>query len=85
MSGQRSGPVNELRSELAARVRARIDAGVLATSPPAERRLRVREEALAELRERQAVLSVAHLTRLVNEISDEVVGLGPIEDRKSVV
>ena len=44
-----------------------------------ERRLRVREEALAILRDQRAVLPVRELSRLVNEVSDEVVGLGPIE------
>jgi pilus assembly protein CpaF len=45
----------------------------------AERRLRVREEALAILREEGAVLSQQSLARLVNQVSDQVVGLGPIE------
>jgi pilus assembly protein CpaF len=52
---------------------------MLATVDPTERRLRVREEALAVLREQRAVLPVRELSRLVNEVSDEVVGLGPIE------
>ena len=43
------------------------------------RRLRVREVALRILREEHAILSASALTELVNQISDEVVGLGPIE------
>ena len=43
------------------------------------RRLRVREVALRILREEHAILSSSALTDLVNQVSDEVVGLGPIE------
>jgi len=43
------------------------------------RRLRVREVALRILREEHAILSASALTELVNQVSDEVVGLGPIE------
>jgi pilus assembly protein CpaF len=43
------------------------------------RRLRVREVALRILREEHAILSASALTQLVNQVSDEVVGLGPIE------
>jgi pilus assembly protein CpaF len=73
-SGQR-----RLRSQVAAGVRERIDAAVLAGASGAERRMRVREEALAVLREHTAVLPARDLTALVNQVSDEVVGLGPIE------
>jgi pilus assembly protein CpaF len=68
-----------LKSQVASRVRERVDAAMLAAIDPTERRLRVREEALAVLREQRAVLPVRELSRLVNEVSDEVVGLGPIE------
>jgi pilus assembly protein CpaF len=64
---------------VAERVRERVDAVTLARIAPAERRVRVGEEALTVLREHRVVLSAQDLTRLVNEISDEVVGLGPIE------
>jgi pilus assembly protein CpaF len=47
-------------------------------SAPA-RRMRVREYALAVLREERTILSSSDLTLLVNQVSDEVVGLGPIE------
>ena len=43
------------------------------------RRLRVREVAMRILREEHAILSASALTELVNQVSDEVVGLGPIE------
>ena len=41
--------------------------------------MRVREEALAVLREHGTLLPSRDLARVVNEVSDEVVGLGPIE------
>jgi pilus assembly protein CpaF len=44
-----------------------------------ERRLRVRHEALTILREEGHILPRAVFARLVNEVSDHVVGLGPIE------
>jgi pilus assembly protein CpaF len=56
-----------------------VDAETLARAAPAERRVRVGEEALTVLREHRVVLSARDLSRLVNEISDELVGLGPIE------
>ncbi|MGH2724349.1 MAG: CpaF family protein [Actinomycetota bacterium] len=74
-----AGAGRRMASLVATRVRERVDAGALATVAPAERRLRVREEAMAVLREHRVVLPARELTRLVNEVSDEVVGLGPIE------
>lgn len=74
-----AGGQRRMRSQVAAGVRERIDAGVLAGASGAERRMRVREEALAVLREHTAVLPARDLTALVNQVSDEVVGLGPIE------
>jgi pilus assembly protein CpaF len=68
-----------LRREVRDQLRVRIDARGLATSPPAERRVRVRQEALELLRQRGALLPQRELARLVNEVSDEVVGFGPIE------
>src|ERR671931_1551041 len=47
-------------------------------SPP-ERRLRVRAEVAAVLRDERAILPAAAVTDMVNQVSDEVVGLGPIE------
>jgi pilus assembly protein CpaF len=70
--------------DLKARVRARLlgdgmrefDLDLLA---PPERRLRVRSEVMAVLREERAILSATAVTEVVNQVSDEVVGLGPIE------
>src|SRR6266571_3921166 len=44
-----------------------------------EQRLRVREEVMAVLREERAILPASAITEVVNQVSDEVVGLGPIE------
>jgi pilus assembly protein CpaF len=44
-----------------------------------ERRLRVRETVSQILSEQGAILPASALTQLVNQVSDEVVGLGPIE------
>src|SRR5437762_12135905 len=68
-----------VRRELRDQLRQRVDARGLAAAPPTERRLRVREEAMAVLRERGAILPPRDLARMVNEVSDEVVGFGPIE------
>jgi pilus assembly protein CpaF len=71
--------VTEVRRGLHERLLRRVDARGLADVPRAERRLRVREEALSILREDRHVLPRGTLTRIVNEVSDAVVGLGPIE------
>src|SRR3954469_13178879 len=68
-----------LRREVRDQLRVRIDARGLASAPPAERRVRVRDEALDLLRERGALLPQRELNRIVNEVSDDVVGFGPIE------
>jgi pilus assembly protein CpaF len=68
-----------VRRELREQLRQRVDARGLASAPRTERRLRVREEALGLLRERGAILPQRELARVVNEVSDEVVGFGPIE------
>src|SRR5215471_13889708 len=47
--------------------------------PAPARRMRVREHALAVLRDERTILSSSALAELVNQVSDEVVGLGPIE------
>ena len=44
-----------------------------------ERRLRVRSEVMELLKEQRAILPASAVTGVVNEVSDEVVGLGPIE------
>jgi pilus assembly protein CpaF len=72
-------PLRTLRREVREQLRARIDARGLASAPPAERRVRVRDEALELMRQRGALLPRRELNRIVNEVSDDVVGFGPIE------
>jgi pilus assembly protein CpaF len=69
----------EVRRSLHERLLRRVDARELAGASRAERRLRVREEALAVLREQGHILPQGSLARVVNEVSDAVVGMGPIE------
>src|SRR5436190_3214133 len=57
----------------------RVDPRRLALAPQAERRLMVRDQALAILQEDGGLLPQEELARVVNEVSDHVVGLGPIE------
>lgn len=54
-------------------------AGRLRSLGAPERRLAVRATALEVLREHRAILGSASLTELVNHISDDVVGYGPVE------
>jgi pilus assembly protein CpaF len=74
-----AGAQRRLKALVATRVRERLDGDALDGLPTAERRIRVREEVMAVLREHRVVLPARDLTRLVSEVSDEVVGLGPIE------
>jgi pilus assembly protein CpaF len=69
----------DVRRELHHRLLRRVDVQGLRQVPGVERRLRVREEALAILREEGHILPQRSLARVVNEVSDAVVGLGPIE------
>ncbi|GIU99347.1 MAG: hypothetical protein KatS3mg014_0963 [Actinomycetota bacterium] len=69
----------EVRRGLHERLLRRMDARELARVPRAERRVRVREEALAILREQGHILPQRALARVINEVSDAVVGMGPIE------
>ncbi len=78
-AGQRAEVLASVRADLREQLRQRVDASALAAAPRTERRLRVREEALAVLRASGAILPQRELARVVNEISDEVVGFGPIE------
>jgi pilus assembly protein CpaF len=67
---------------LRSRVRSRLLAGdqsELDRLSGPERRLRVRGEVMAVLREDRAILPATTVTEVVNQVSDEVVGLGPIE------
>jgi pilus assembly protein CpaF len=72
-------PLALLSRQLREQLRQRVDARGLAGTPRTERRVRVREEALELLRASGAILPQRDLTRMVNEVSDEVVGFGPIE------
>jgi hypothetical protein len=72
-------PLAPVRRQLREELRERVDARGLAAAPRTQRRLHVRDEALALLRASGAILPQRELTRMVNEVSDEVVGFGPIE------
>jgi pilus assembly protein CpaF len=76
---ERPDPLASVKRMLHDRLLARVDARSLGTTPPSERRLLVREEALAILREERHILPRQALARVVNDVSDRVVGLGPIE------
>ncbi len=69
----------DVRRGLHERVLRRIDAEELARVSRAERRVRVREEALRILRDEGHILPQGALSRVVNDVSDAVVGFGPIE------
>ena len=75
----RDDPLDMVKRKLHDRLLSRVDARQLGAAEPSERRLRVREEALAILREERHILPSEALSRVVNEVSDRVVGLGPIE------
>ena len=68
-----------VRRQLRDQLRQRVDARGLAFAPRTQRRVHVRDEALSLLRASGAILPQRELTRMVNEVSDEVVGFGPIE------
>ncbi|MBA3728866.1 MAG: CpaF family protein, partial [Actinobacteria bacterium] len=65
------------------KVRARLLGGtghrMLDGLSPPERRLLVRAEVMTVLRDRRTILPAGALTEMVNQVSDEVVGLGPVE------
>jgi pilus assembly protein CpaF len=69
----------QVRRELRERLLERVDARGLVTASRTERRVRVREEALDVLRESGVILPQRDLANVVNEVSDAVVGFGPIE------
>jgi len=75
----RADALSEVRRGLHERLLRRVDPRGMEGASRAERRLRVREEALAVLREDGHILPRGALTKVVNEVSDAVVGLGPIE------
>jgi hypothetical protein len=61
------------------RLLQRVDAARLSAVPATERRLVVRDEALAVLHDEGYLLPQRELARVVNEVSDRVVGFGAIE------
>ena len=68
-----------VRQTLHDRLLQRIDATQLASAGSADRRLMVRDHALAVLEEEGYLLPHDELARIVNQVSDRVVGFGPIE------
>jgi pilus assembly protein CpaF len=75
----RSDALVDVRRRLHQRLIGRVDARQLDAMPRAERRVRVREEALSLLREQGHMLPQSALAEVVNAVSDAVVGMGPIE------
>jgi pilus assembly protein CpaF len=69
----------DIRRRLHQRLIGRVDARQLVAMPRAERRVRVREEAMSLLREQGHMLPQSALAEVVNAVSDVVVGMGPIE------
>jgi len=72
-------PLAPIKRRLHDALMQRVGGRGIATLHPAARRLLIREEALAVLREEGHLLPQEALARVVNEVSDRVVGLGPIE------
>jgi pilus assembly protein CpaF len=75
----RADALVDVRRRLHERLIGRVDARQLDAMPRAERRVRVREEALSLLREQGHMLPQSALAEVVNAVSDAVVGMGPIE------
>ena len=75
----RADALVDVRRRLHQRLIGRVDARQLDAMPRAERRVRVREEALSLLREQGHMLPQSALAEVVNAVSDAVVGMGPIE------
>jgi pilus assembly protein CpaF len=75
----RTDALVDVRRSLHERLIGRVDARQLDAMPRAERRLRVREEALSLLSEQGHMLPQSALADVVNAVSDAVVGMGPIE------
>jgi pilus assembly protein CpaF len=78
-AGAPADALAQVRRDLREQLLHRVDARGLNGAPRTERRVRVREEALAILRAEGHILPRHDLARVVNEVSDEVVGFGPIE------
>ena len=71
--------IADVRRNLRDALVQRVDARSLEPFTRTERRMRVRDEALAILRAQGHFLPQRALTNVVNAVSDEVVGFGPIE------
>ncbi len=67
-----------IRSRVRSRLMHQGAEPLVALNAP-ERRMRVRSEVVAVLREERAILPASAITDVVNQVSDDVVGLGPIE------
>jgi pilus assembly protein CpaF len=74
------GPIDTetLRRQVRSRLLGPTGADLERLAQP-ERRVRVRSEVLAVLREERAILPARTVTEVINQVSDEVVGLGPLE------
>lgn len=71
--------IADVKHRLHEQLLRRVDASTLARATRADRWLKIREEALVILRSEGDILPYSALTRVINEVSDQVVGLGPIE------
>jgi pilus assembly protein CpaF len=69
----------EVRRDLHDALVSRLDVRGLHEMSRAERRMRVREEALSVLRHRGHMLPQRSLAAVISDVSDEVVGFGAIE------
>ncbi|HEY7283666.1 MAG TPA: hypothetical protein VID47_18970, partial [Actinomycetota bacterium] len=77
--GRSPDPLAGIKRELHDALMRRVAGRGVESMHPAARRLLIREEALSVLREQGHLLPQEALARVVNEVSDRVVGLGPIE------
>jgi pilus assembly protein CpaF len=77
--GEPVDPLAAVKKHLHDALMVRVAGRGVESLHPAARRLLIREEALAVLREEGHLLPQEALARVVNEVSDRVVGLGPIE------
>jgi pilus assembly protein CpaF len=78
-SRSESDSLAQVRRDLHEELLTRLDARRLHELSRTERRMRVREEAFGVLRGQGHMLPQRSLARVVNDVSDEVVGFGPIE------
>jgi pilus assembly protein CpaF len=77
--GQAPDPLVAVKRRLHDALMRRVAGRGVESLHPAARRLLIREEALSVLREEGHLLPQEALARVVNDVSDRVVGLGPIE------